>query len=479
MMNSFAFKTQPFKHQLAEWELSRDMEARGIFWEMGCGKSWLALNSIAWKASKGELNGALLLAPNGVHANWYRNEIPSHYPSDDWCAFVYHSKEIVKRSVQRELDAFLEDRRFEFLCMTYDALVTEKGKALAKLFLTSGKRALVCDESSRLKNPTAKRTRTALAASKHSPYVRILSGTPIANSPFDAFSQVKILDEDYWKKMGIDNFTVFKHTFGVWKEAQKGNGQRFPVCVALRDLDRLNKMLQPISSRVLKEDVLDLPPKLYQTRYFDLTPQQWKAYEELANQCETTLASGESVTALLAITQLLRFQQITCGYLPLGEDRYEQLGSENPRLKLLLDTLEDVEGSAIIWARFRHDIDQIMKALGPDAVRYDGSTEQKDREKAIQRFQAGEVRFFVANPAAAGEGLTLTRAKTAIYFSNSFNLVHRLQSEDRCHRIGTDSAVTYIDLCAEGTIDEHVIDALRKKLEISSIVTGDRLKDWI
>jgi SNF2 family DNA or RNA helicase len=184
---------------------------------------------------------------------------------------------------------------------------------------------------------------------------------------------------------------------------------------------------------------------------------------------------------MLAITQLLRFQQITSGFVPLDDETILQF-EKNPRLEMLTDIVEDTTGKMIIWAKFSLEITTILgalKELGVEAVRYDGQTSAEERGEAITRFQNGTARAFVANPAAAGEGLTLHAATTVIYYSNSFKLTDRLQSEDRAHRIGQHHPVTYIDLVGTDTVDEKIVDALRNKLDIASVVTGDTAKAWI
>jgi len=190
------------------------------------------------------------------------------------------------------------------------------------------------------------------------------------------------------------------------------------------------------------------------------------------------------IPAPLVITQLLRLQQVTCGYVPddMDEGVLHPIG-DGTRLKALKEVLEDIEtGKVIIWARFRRDIDQIMEQLPEDeAVRYDGATSDELRLAARKAFQDpdSKVRYFVGNPAAAATGLTLTQARTVVYYSNSFDLEHRLQSEDRAHRIGQEHPVLYVDLAAKGTVDTKIIAALRSKKNIASEVTGDTLKSWI
>jgi SNF2 family DNA or RNA helicase len=112
---------------------------------------------------------------------------------------------------------------------------------------------------------------------------------------------------------------------------------------------------------------------------------------------------------------------------------------------------------------------------------YYGDTEAEERQEIVTRFQDPDdnLRFFVGNPRTGGYGLTLTAAKTVIYYSNNFDLEVRLQSEDRAHRIGQTSKVTYIDLITPGTVDEHIVKALRNKINIASAVLGEELKEWL
>jgi len=480
---ALTFKTDPLEHQATEWMISKDREVRGILWEQGTGKTKLILDTAAhlWRAQKAD--GLLVLAPNGVQVNWATDEIPAHMPEDvPIKVHVYQSKRALTKWHKQACEEVLAYRGFPIVTMSYDAFMTKKGRQFAEKFLHERNTFYVLDESQRIKSPKAKRTISVVASGRRATYKRILSGTPITNSPFDIYSQMKFLDERFWKDRGFGDFFAFKTFFGVWvtRVANEGrsNERRFPDLVEYKNLEILSDTVAEHTTRVLKEDVLDLPPKLYTKRYFDLSSQQRKIYEDLIRDFMTFLDSGELITAPLVITRLLRLQQLTCGYVVDDKHKLQRL-PENPRLKLLLDTLTDVDGSAIIWARFREDINQICAELGAHAVRFDGKVNDRERQIARNRFQDGDVRFFVGNPAAAGVGLTLHRAKTVIYYSNSFNFEHRLQSEDRAHRIGQTNSVLYIDLCGINTVDSHIIDSLREKRTLASTITKDKLREWL
>jgi SNF2 family DNA or RNA helicase len=196
------------------------------------------------------------------------------------------------------------------------------------------------------------------------------------------------------------------------------------------------------------------------------------------------LVDGNLMSTNNALTQLMRLHQICCGHVKLDDG--QQIDITSNRINELMSVLEETNGKAIIWANYRRDIENIKLALQKEygmtsVATYYGDTENDEREQAVENFQNadGELRFFVGNPRTGGYGLTLTAAHTVIYYSNSFDLEVRLQSEDRAHRIGQTEKVTYVDLIAKDTVDEHIVKALRNKIDIASQVLGENLKDWI
>jgi len=462
------------------------MPVRGILWEQGTGKTKLVIDTAAWMYEEGLIDCVLVLAPNGVHENWVTDELPIHMPDAiEYNAFSYQSHRAPTQWHQKKCAHAIRFKGLSIICISYNGFVTKRGLKFAKKILKHRRCLYVADESQRIKNAGAKRTKTILASSKYADFKRILSGTPITKNPLDIYTQMKFLDLDFWMNHGFASKTAFDTYFARWRDFEKidANGKKhmFSKPVSFLHQDELQKIVLGCSSRVTKEQALpDLPPKLYTKRYHEMEPQQARVYKEIKEEFMSVLDSGDIVTTQLIITQMLRLQQVVCGYIPddLDSNTMHFLGS-NPRMKLLLDTIEDLDGPVIIWARFRQDINQIMAELGEHAVRFDGSTSQENRLIARQRFQAGDVRFFVANPAAGATGITLTAAKTVIYYSNSFDLEHRLQSEDRAHRIGQTDKVLYIDFVAKNTIDTRIIWALRTKSDLAAGVTGDSIRNWI
>lgn len=450
---------------------------------MGCGKSKAVIDTQDWLAQQGKITGTLVVAPNGVQANWERDELPTHCDID-YVAHCYWSTKQGKK-VNQERGWFLQDKRHKVLCMPYSAMRTDAGKAFAKRFMTQNKTLFVLDESQRIKTPGAKVTKTLCAASKYGTYRRILSGSPITQGPFDVYAQVKFLDENFWKRHQLAPFSVFQKHFGVWKTAvevfqRTGHNPGFNQLIGFKNIPELIEILKPITHRLTKESAgIVLPPKLYKKVYFDLTPAQMRVYQELKHSLSFEFPDGDTIETPETIVKILRLQQVTSGFVSTDDEPVKRIDDKNPRLDALLETLEDCPGKAIIWAKFTAEIDEIMAALGESAVRYDGKVLNEDRVKAILAFRDGSARYFVAKPQTAATGLTLHVARSVHYYSNSYNYEHRVQSEARAHRIGLKHPVTYFDYIGNYTIDNNIVANLRKKNSMASDILQDEETEWI
>lgn len=475
-----------FQHQEQEVQEYWDKEYRGIFWEQGTGKTRGMIHVAGKLYREGKIDAVFVLAPPGVERNWINDELPKHNEVEKTQAGFFQTKRKNTQDHRRLMRDLLDHKGLTYLAMSYDAFITPAGKTMAKSFLSKKKVLYICDESTVIKTPSAKRSKLVIASGRRAPYRRILTGTPISQGPLDIYMQFRFLENGFWKDRDLSPFSVFKTHFAQYVRMESSAGNKWDQLVGYRNLQELNAIIQPHVTRVLKEDVLDLPPKLYSNRYIEMTAEQERLYHQLREEFLTFL-DGDIITAPLAIVRLLRLQQILCGYIPVDmglniEEPTRIIPGRNPRIEACLELAESLGHKTIIWARFTKDIDMILEGLkkkGIKAVRYDGRVSEDAAEQAKRDFQDGDAQVFAGNPAKGSMGLTLHAAKTVIYYNNSFKLLDRLQSEDRAHRAGLQHSVQYIDFVVPNTVDVHIARSLVSKVDIASKITGDKMKEWL
>jgi SNF2 family DNA or RNA helicase len=473
---NYKFKSKPFAHQSKALEMSWDKEVFAYFMEMGTGKSKVLIDNIAMLFNVGKINGALIIAPKGVYKNWFDSEIPSHMPD-------YVEKKVgLWRTDPNAKDLkplFSTGAELHILIMNVEAFSTKKGVLFAHKFLSCHNALISIDESTTIKNPNAKRTKSILSLKPLSKFRRILTGSPVTKSPLDLFSQCQFLDP--WL-LNQSSYYAFRTRYAVCRKINV-SGRQVEIVVGYRNLGELSEKIKPFSYRVLKDDCLDLPPKTYTKRIIELSDEQKKVYKTMKEKAIAFL-NGKMVSTATVITQLMRLHQITCGHFTSDDGDVQEI--KNNRIDQLMEILEEVEGKAVIWAHYRYDIKKIVEAISKkygenSVVTYYGDTSTDDRQKAITKIQDKDspVRFIVGTPQTGGYGITLTGASTMIYYSNGYDLEKRQQSEARIDRIGQEKPMTYIDIIAEGTVDDKIVQSLRKKVNIATEIMGEELKDWI
>jgi len=478
-MINYKFKTKPYAHQIKALEKSHNKKAYAYFMEMGTGKSKVLVDNMAMLYDKGKINGALIIAPKGVYNNWYTQEIPNHLASHIQPKMVLWTASTSK-SKQKEYDSLFETGHdLHILIMNVEALSTKKGLEFAAKFMRCHETMIAIDESTTIKNPSAKRTKAILALGKAAKYRRILTGSPVTKSPLDLFTQCGFLNSYL---LGYDSFYAFRNRYANMIDRNFG-GRRVQLIGSYKRLDELADKLKAFSYRVLKDDCLDLPDKVYIRREVDLTDEQTKAYSTMKSAALASL-EGKMATAPHVLTQMMRLHQITCGHLKNDDGTITDI--KNNRLKELINLLDEVEGKVIIWANYVHDIEHIVKEIskefGEDSiVQYYGAISAEQRQENIEKFQDpnSKTKFFIGNPQTGGYGITLTCANTVVYYSNGYDLEKRLQSEDRAHRIGQEKSVTYVDFIAPKTVDEKIVKALRSKMNIANQIMDEDWRAWI
>ena len=481
-MRDYEFKTKPFDHQMTALKDSWAADYYALFMEMGTGKSKVAIDTIGALYKTKNINAALILAPKGVYDNWVQGEIPTHLP-DDIKRSVVRWTPSTSKTFQEKMKALVYDAfdGIKIFVMNIEALSTPRGTQVAYAFLCKNPaNIMIVDESTTIKNRKATRTKNILMLAKDAKYKRILTGSPVTKSPMDLFSQCSFLSPD---ALGFNSYYSFQNRYALVQKRTMGS-RAFQEIVGYRRLDELNLKLDSFSNRILKEHCLDLPDKMYIRRDVALTDEQKRVYTQMKKLALAKLENGELATTASVLTQIMRLQQICCGFLQPDEGEIQEL--DNNRLKELMEVVDELQGKAIIWATYTHDIQQVSNALrdrfGPEAVAtYYGATPQDERQEIVNKFQDknSPLRFFVGQPRTGGYGITLTAANTMIYYSNSYDLEIRLQSEDRAHRIGQENKVTYIDLVSPRTIDEKILKALRGKIDLAGKVLGEEVRDWL
>ena len=476
---NYRFKTKPFKHQLDALEASWDKENFAYFMEMGTGKSKVLLDNAAMLYDKGEINGLLLIAPKGVYKNWYDSEIPTHLPDHIFKKVVLWKTSDKSAKQKKLLNTMFETgTELHILIMNVESFSSGAGAAFAYKFLSSHKAMIAIDESTTIKTPTSNRTKNILSLREHAKYRRILTGSPVTKSPLDLFSQCQFLDP--WL-LSHQSYYTFKARYAVTRKIEV-QGRRVEIVVGYRNLGELSEKIKPFSKRILKRDCLDLPDKTFIKHSVELTKEQKKVYEQMKKEAIAFL-DGKMQSTATVMTQLMRLHQITCGHFTADDGTIKDLPCS--RLTELMNILENVEGKAIIWSHYTHDVKRIIAKIkevyGDDAVvDYFGETDSDQRSINIKRFQTDDkCRFFVGTTSTGGYGITLTAGSTMIYFSNGYDLEKRQQSEARIDRIGQTKKMTYIDIISQDTIDERIVKALRNKVNIANAIMGEEYKEWI
>lgn len=463
-------KSKPYKHQLTGYALA--CESLGIFsdsiqkscgfalyMEMGCGKSITSVGITGRAYLNGKIKRLLVIAPKSIVGVW-QDEF-GRFADFSYSLSVLQGSSIQKAEALRNISKL----GLEIAVINYDsvALVESEIMKWAPDFI-------ICDESTKIKNPSAKVSKSVYRIAKTCRYRMILTGTPIQNNPLDFFSQYKVLDDNIFGT----SFYAFKNQYAVLG--------RYNEPIGWRKLPELVEKAHSIAYRITKQEALDLPEFIDETRYIDLEPKAVKLYKDFVKDSYTELTGGE-ITATNVLTRLLRLQQITGGFLKVdGEGgRTENISSAK------LDALEDIVDAAVsearklvIIARFMPEIAAICKMLENKGITYAKiSGEIRDRSAEVDRFQADKnCMVFVGQIQTVSMGITLTAASTLVFYSLSYNYADYSQARARIHRIGQKNQCLYIHLIAKGTVDETVMQALERKDNIAKSVV-DNWKSYI
>ena len=465
---SHNYKTQPYDHQRVALRKGATQRVFGFFMEQGTGKTKVTIDNAVYLYNMELLNTVYVIAPNSVYTNW-KKEIEIHSSANN---YIYQHK--IDKKFYPKKD------KLNWYLMNIEAFSHKSGynKGLELVEQRGLTTMMVIDESTTIKNRTAKRSKNVIKLGKGVRYKRILTGTPVTKSPLDLWRQFAFLDEDL---LGFKSFYSFRARYCIMQSKPVGGNRRIEFPVSYINLEQLEEKILPYTHRVLKKDCLDLPPQIWQRRNIYLSNEQRNAYEILKEHARVVIQDKQS-SIHNKLTEIAKLQQVCSGFLYSDDGKLVELS--NAKLDELLNIIEEIEGKIIIWATFRHSIQKIEETLQKkygekSVVTLYGDT--KKRSEVVDNFNDPRgSRFLVSNPSVGGYGLTLNASSYQIFFNNSYNLEERLQAEARNHRSGQKAdKVTYIDLVAIKTIDEFIIKALKEKITISAKTLGEEVLDFL
>jgi hypothetical protein len=477
----FPFRTVPYQHQLKAFSLARGKVAFGYFMEQGTGKTKTLLDDAADiylnGGEAGRIDTLIIVAPNGVHAQWINEQVPEHFLE----SIPYAGGYTVASPTLDEARQFRKAKEFKdglrIIAIHIDMMSHTSGKKLLQELLLSCNAMLVVDESSRIKDPNSKRTKTLCELGKLAKYRRILTGTPISQGVEDIYSQFYFLDKHI---LGYNSFYAFRNHFCQLTLIEVGSGKnrkKFNKITGYINEDELKRKIDSYTYRVLKEDCLDLPERNYIRQEVLLTQEQKDMYAKMKKDFFLDLEAG-ILTARMAITRLIRFQQLIGGFIWKRPKKDPDTGKivepeiyqefDNNRVERTLDIIRESQSKVIVYIKFEGDWNLLTRALTAAKigwVDYVGRT--KDKAESIRRFRDDpDVKVFIGSKAAFF-GLNLTVASEVIWYARDFSLENELQANDRVHRIGQHKVVNYHYLIAPKTVDDRIDKVLKDKKAIA------------
>jgi SNF2 family DNA or RNA helicase len=466
----YIYKTKPFEHQREALKRGAESKNFAYFMEMGTGKTKVSIDNASYLFTQNKIKNVIVIAPNSVYLNW-KKEIETH------CSVDY-------KIMAHKVDTIISPQFNDPLQLTWylynvEAMSHKSGLKKVKEILTAADETMmIIDEATTIKNRTAKRTKNIIELGKTVAYKRLLTGSPVTKSPLDLYSQVAFLDKSL---LGHSSFYTFRARYAVMHEIDMG-GRSVMLPKYYTNLEELEKNIKTFSYRCRKVECLDLPEKLYTQYYINLKDEHQQAYDRLKKNAWAVI-QNEEVSYSNKLTEILKLHQCVNGHVKTDDGKIIEF--DDPKLDQLMEVIEENEGKFIIWANYIYNIEKIIKILqdryGRDSVvSVYGAVDAEQRIKNVKRFENDDaVRFFVGNPSTGGYGLNLVSASYVVYYSNSYNLEVREQSEDRAHRIGQDKNVLVIDLIIRGTVDEMIISALKGKIKLSAKTLGEEAKKWL
>ncbi len=465
------FLVPPWQHQKDAITRAQGADYFALFFEQGTGKTSCLINILRDKFQDENFPvNTLILCPPIVIENWRREfRTFSHIPENVITTLTGTCGERRANLKAGPRGIFITNYHSLLMPPLFDALLEKEFDIV------------VLDESHKIKSHNSKTTKRALRLGKKAKYRYILSGTPILNTAFDIFSQVQFLDQG--KTFG-DKFQAFRQKYFVDFNAAMPRQRYFPNWkIKPTSLKEIHDAIKPISSRVLKEDCLDLPPLIRQRIECELTAPQAAIYKRLEKEFVAEIGESQVITDL-EIVKGLRLQQIVSGYVP-DENGVIYHFEPNSRLDAVRDLLSELTPThkVIIWAVFREnfaELENLCEELKTPFLSVYGGVDTETQAERCHAFENNpHYRVLIGHPKSCGVGVNLTAADYSIWFSRNFSLEDDLQAEARNYRGGSErhKNIVRIDLVTLGTIDEVILNALASKLALSEAIINHYKKE--
>lgn len=489
---SSRFRQPNWAHQDREFELYRDAPARALHWQMRTGKTKAMIDLACYLHAQGRIDAVLVLAPNNVHANWPRKQLPIHtWEGVDYSAMAWSSEKSWNVDYDKRFGALLRHPGLAWFCVNFEALGLKRPREYLRAFMKRRRFLLIVDETHDMRRPGSKRSRyTRTYIAPKAVVRRNLSGTMIDNSPFHAWAQYELLGKG---SLGFATYEEFERRYGEWEEDsiwvrdKRGNRVRrtIPKLVDYRNLDELRERMAALTSYVYRDEVDDMPRLVSSLETFELTGQQKRVYNELVRGGLVRLDTGELLPEAEGGVLIAKLQQVASGWTTDEDGVVHDLvpPEENPRLQRMMDEVRLADGKVIIWCRFREDIRRVLDRLAAEgfkAVDYYGGTRPADRARNEDAFQTDpSVKAMVANRKACGQGLDFSAGSYIIHYSHDHgDLIGRRQSDERCTQVGGRN-IGICDLAAAGTVDEKILADQDEKVATTDYLTGEGLRRYL
>ena len=535
---TFKYKTEPFDHQIDAYNFARNRDSFALFMEQGTGKTKTIIDLAADMYLRGDINAVMIIAPNGVHVQWIREQLPLHSPvAYDGVAFKSTASKSLRMDIHR-ICTQDEPELLKFFAVNVEAFSYPTYMSMFYTYVANHKCFVVIDEATGIKNPDAKRTqniirglaeckwrgKSLIACEPISTKRAILTGTPITNSPFDIWAMAEFLQPGYFKR----TYFAFKAHYGLQRKIDVHQGsvirqvsvplkleelrdiERLDTLAACqkynmresdveyikankpeysyKHLDELRKEINQFAFFVTKDECLDLAPKIYKRRVVEMSTEQLRVYTDLEKEFISNY-SGKDLSVLNKVALYTRLSQIAGGFFPYAEED-EMTGEftkdiiefkDNPKASAILEDVLQVDYPVVVVTRFTAEAKMLYNMFKTKTDLQVGCYigELKEPRDPIEAFKNGFLHVLVANERMISKGHNLQNAHVVMFYSNSYSLEERLQTEDRIHRNGQTEKCLYIDYIADGSVDMKVYASLRSNKKLLDYMRGSTIDQFL